>query len=97
MDNVGGLSTIKPDKMHKRAKLFQGIKPAAVESHRMERETGIRDAFAMPVDTRSHNHVIPGLTGGDGEFEPMRNEIPILRDEEHQLSAPNGTDSPRGD
>src|SRR5258708_242877 len=96
MDNVGSLSTIKPDKMHKRAKLFQGIEPTAVESHRAEREAGVRDAFAIPVDTRRHNHFIAGLTGGDREFEPMRNEIPILRDEEHQLSAPNGIDRPRG-
>jgi hypothetical protein len=96
MDNVGSLSTIKPDKMDKRSKLLQRIKPAAVESHGTECETRIRDAFAMAVNTRSYNHVIPGLTGGDGEFETMGNEIPIFRDEEHQLSAPNGIDSPRG-
>ena len=71
MDNVRSLSTIKLDKLQKRAKLFQGIKPVTVESHRTERETRIRDAFAVPIDTRSHYHVIPGLTGGDGEFEPM--------------------------
>jgi hypothetical protein len=71
MDNVGSLSTIKPDKMHKRAKLFQGIKPAAVESYRAKRETRVRDAFGMPIDTGCHNHVIPGLTRGYGELEPM--------------------------
>jgi len=50
----------------------------------------------MAIDTRGYNHVILGLTGGDREFEPMGNEIPIFRDEKHQLSATNGTDSPRG-
>jgi hypothetical protein len=71
MDNVRGLSTINPDKLHKRAKLFQGIESAAVERYRSKRETRIRDAFAMLIDTSRHYHVIPGMTGGDGEFEPM--------------------------
>jgi hypothetical protein len=96
MNKIGSLSTIEPDKIHQRAKLFQGIEPASVESHRAEREARIRDAFAMPINASRHDHVIPGLAGGDGEFEPMRNEIPIFRDKEHELSAPTGINGPCG-
>jgi hypothetical protein len=71
MDNIGSLSTIKPDKLQKRAELLQGIKPAPVESYRAKCETRVRDAFAMSIDTSRHHDVISGPTRGDGELEPM--------------------------
>ena len=88
MDNIGRFSTIEPDKLHQRTDLLQKIGPGPVESHRAERESRVGDALAMLVDTRRHHDFIAGPAGGDGEFEPVRNEIPVLRDDEHQLSAP---------
>ena len=88
MDDIGSLPAIDPGNSSTNVQnSSSGLSPPRLNVDRTQPEACIGDAFAMPVDARGHDDVVACFARGNREFETVRDEIPILGDEEQQLAA----------
>ena len=53
-----------------------------VDVHQVEPEAP--DSLAVLADAGRDGHVVPGIAGGDGKTDPVRPEVPVFGDDEHE-------------